>query len=200
MSLTEKNLIMKNIIILFLALLAISCKSQIVSLEQAAQCRDNPNCSMNYNYAKDLNNTLDKYVGVWKGIHNGTTYEMKFNIILYEDFIGIKSDEIKGRLRITVSGNVPLTLFDNFNEPDDAKTHFSGLGLTTDLQGYRMIFAGPVPKGCINHGTASLRVNPSNPNQMTIKYWSYNDIVVGDCPGNFSQTFPEQQEIILTKQ
>ncbi|SDM38051.1 DUF6705 family protein [Chryseobacterium taihuense] len=191
---------MKNIITLFVALLAISCKSQIVSLEQAAQCRDTPNCSMNYDYAKDLNNTLNKYIGTWKGTYNGRVYEMKFNKSLYEDFIGTKSDEIKGRLRITTTGNLSLSIFDNFNEPDDTKTRFSGLGLTTDLQGYRMIFAGPVPEGCINHGTISLRIDLSTPNQMKVKYWSYNDIVVGDCPSTFSQTFPEQQEIFLTRQ
>lgn len=183
-----------------LAVIALSCKSQTISLEQAAQCRDTPNCSMNYDYAKDLNNTLNKYVGIWKGTYNGRIYEMKFNKSLYEDFIGTKSDEIKGRLRITTTGNLSLSIFDNFNEPDDAKTHFSGLGLTTDLQGYRMIFAGPVPKGCINHGTVSLHINSNTPNQMKIKYWSYNDIAVGECPSTFSQTFPEEQEILLTRQ
>jgi len=151
------------------------------------------------NYVKDINNTLNKYIGTWKGSHNGKVYEMKFNKSLYDD-MGMKKDEITGRLRITTNGNLSISIFDNFNEQDDAKTSFSGLGLTTDLQGYRMIFAGPVPSGCINHGTISLRINPSTPNQMKVKYWSYNDIVVGDCPSTFSQTFPEQQEIFLTRQ
>ncbi|MEC3877053.1 DUF6705 family protein [Chryseobacterium salviniae] len=190
---------MKNLIKLFVALLAISCKSQTVSLEQAAQCRDNPNCSMNYNYVKDINNTLNKYIGTWKGVYNGRTYEMKFNKNLYDD-MGMKKDEITGRLRIITTGNFPMTIYDNLNEPDDSKTHFSGLGLTTDLQGYRMIFSGSVPRGCINHGTVSLRINPSTPNQMRIFYISDKDIVVGECPSTFSQTFPEKQEIILTKQ
>jgi hypothetical protein len=35
---------------------------------------------------------------------------------------------------------------------------------------------------------------------MTIVYWSDNDIVIGDCPSAFEQTFPEKQLIILTKQ
>ena len=190
---------MKNIVTIILALLALSCKSQTVSLEEAAQCRDNPNCPVNYNYVKDINNILNKYIGTWKGTYNGKVYEMKFNKSLYDD-MGMKEDILKGRLRITTTGNTPVIIFDNFNELDDQKTHFSGLGLTTDLQGYRMIFAGPVPRGCINHGTVSLRINPSTPNQMTIKYWSNNDIVVGECPSTFSQTFPEQQEIFLTRQ
>jgi hypothetical protein len=189
----------KSLTLILGMLVVFSCKSQTISLEQAVQCRDNPNCPRDYKYVKDINNTLNKYVGTWKGSYNGRVYEMKFNKSLYDD-MGMKKDEITGRLRITIPGNIPLTIFDNFNEPDDAKTHFSGLGLTTDLQGYRMIFAGPVPSGCINHGTVSLRINPSTPNQMKIKYWSNNDIVVGECPSTFSQTFPEQQEILLTRQ
>lgn len=189
---------MKNIITILLALLAISCKSQIISLETAAQCTESNPCP-DYTYAKDINNTLNKYVGTWKGTYNSRIYEMKFNKNLYDD-MGYKRDRIKGRLRITATGNLPLTIFDNFNEPDDNKTRFSGLGLTTDLQGYRMIFGGSSPEGCINYGTVSLRINPSTPNQMTIKYWSNNDIVVGECPTTFEQTFPEQQEIFLTRQ
>lgn len=198
MFLNKNNLIMKNIITIFLALLAISCKSQIVSLETAAQCSEVNPCS-DYTYEKDINNTLNKYVGIWKGIYNGKVYEMKFNKSLYDD-MGLKRDKITGRLRITTTGNPPLTIFDNFNEPDDNKTHFSGLGLTGNLQSYRMIFAGPVPSGCINHGALTLRVNPNTPDQMRIFYFSDKDIVVGECPTTFSQTFPEQQEIFLTRQ
>ncbi len=189
---------MKNIITLFLALLALSCKSQTVSLEEAYQCQENPNCA-GYTYAKDINNTLDKYVGTWKGTYNGRVYEIKFNESLYDN-MGMKRDMLKGRLRITVPGNLTLTIFDNFSELDDTKTRFSGLGLGSNLQSYRMIFGGSSPEGCINYGTVSLRIDPNTPNQMRIKYWSNNDIVVGECPSTFSQTFPEQQEILLTRQ
>lgn len=190
---------MKSVITIFLALLALSCKSQTVSLEEAAQCRENPNCPRDYNYTKDINNTLDKYIGTWKGIYNGRVYEMKFNKNLYDD-MGMKRDRIKGRLRITTGGNIPVTIFDNFNEPDDSKTRFSGFGLIGNLQSYEMIFGGSSPKGCINSGSVILKINPSTPNQMRIIYWSDKDIVVGECPSTFSQTFPEQQEILLTKQ
>lgn len=191
---------MKNIITILLVFIAFSCKSQIVSLEQAAQCRENPNCPRDYNYTKDLNNTLDKYVGIWKGTYNGRVYEMKFNKSLYEDFIGIKRDIIKGRLRITTTGNLPLIIFDNFNEQDDAKTRFTGFGLTGNLQSYEMLFSGPHTSGCLNAGSVFLKINPSTPNQMTIIYWSDKDIVVGDCPSSFTTTFPQQQEILLIRQ
>jgi hypothetical protein len=189
---------MKNTLTIILAFLALSCKSQTVSLEAAAQCQANPNCT-GYTYAKDINNTLNKYIGTWKVIYNDRVYEMKFNKNLYDN-MDIKRDRIKGRLRISVPGNLTLTIFDNFNELDDSKTRFSGLGLTTDLQGYTLIFVGSSPEGCINYGTVSLRIDPNTPNQMKIKYWSDNDIAVGECPSTFSQTFPEQQEILLTRQ
>ncbi|OCK51917.1 hypothetical protein BA768_14425 [Chryseobacterium sp. CBo1] len=169
-------------------------------MEEAAQCRDNPNCPRNFIYVKDINNTLDKYVGIWKGSYNGRTYEIKFNKYLYEDFTGFKRDRIKGRLRIITTGNLPLTIFDNFNELDDNKILFSGLGLTTNLQSYEMHFSGPYTKGCMNSGSIFLKINPSTPNQMTIIYWSDKDIVVGDCPSTFTTTFPQQQEILLTRQ
>lgn len=191
---------MKNILTIFLALLALSCKSQIISLEDAYQCQEDPNCPRNYKYVKDINNTLSNYVGTWKGTYNGKVYEMKFNKSLYENFMGFKRDEITGRLRITTTGNSPIIVFDNFSEPDDKKTRFSGLGLASNLQSYEMYFGGPFTSGCINRGSIFLKIEPSTPNQMKIKYYSARDIVVGDCPSTFSQTFPEQQEIILTKQ
>lgn len=190
---------MKNILTIILAFLAISCKSQTVSLETAAQCSEANPCS-DYTYAKDINNTLNKYIGTWKGIYNGRVYEIKFNKSLYDDLDGFKRDEITGRLRITIPGNPPLTIYDNFNEPDDKKTRFSGLGLTSDLQGYRMIFSAPSSRGCMNRGTVAIRINANNPNQMRVIYQSAQDIVVGECPSSFSQTLPELQEILLTKQ
>lgn len=189
---------MKNIITLLIALVAFSCKSQTMSLEETAQCQANPNCA-GYTYTKDINNTLNKYIGIWKGTYNGKVYEMKFNKNLYDN-MGIKRDRIKGRLRITTTGIMPVTVFDNFNEPDDSKTHFSGLGLTGNLQSYEMYFSGPFTSGCINSGSIFLKIDPNTPNQMRITYLSDKDIVVGECPSTFSQTFPEQQKIFLTRQ
>jgi len=177
----------------------VSCKSQIVTLETAAQCSGINPCP-DYSYAKDINNSLNKYIGIWKGTYNGRVYEMKFNKSLYEDFTGFKRDQITGRLRITIPGSMPITIFDNFNELEDSKTKFSGLNFQSNLQSYRMYFVGSSPQGCLNSGALHLRVSPTNPNEMKIFYWSDMDIVVGECPNTFSQTFPEKQYITLTKQ
>lgn len=186
----------KNILIIFLLIFATSCKSQTISLEAAAQCLRNSNCP-EYNYAKDINNSLQKFIGTWKGSYNGKTYELKFNKSLYEDF-GIKRDQITGRLQVKNSDNI--IEFSNFGELDDNKTKIFGLNFQPDLQSYRVHFTGNSPKGCINSGIIYIRVKNANLNEMHISYLSDKDIVSGDCPSNFFQTFPEKQSIILTKQ
>jgi len=179
-----------------LTLITVSSKAQTVSLETAAQCVIEPNCP-NYNYAKDLNNSLEKYVGTWKGNYNGKTYELQFQKDIFED-VGIKRDELIGRIKIKDSaGNV---IYDTFNEPDNTKTNFIGLNFQSDLKAYRVYFSGNTPKGCINYGTVYLKIKPETPNQMSIFYWSEDDIVEGVCPASFTKTFPEKKTINLTKQ
>ena len=190
---------MKYLVFLILLFSITNCNAQTIFLEAAAQCSTNPNCP-DYTYEKDINNSLTKYIGIWQGTYNGKLYELKFNKSLYQDFTGFKRDEITGRLRITTTGNLPLTIFDNFNEPTDENTNFGGLGFSSNLQSYEMVFSGPSTTGCKNFGSVFLRINQASPNQMTILYWSDTGFVVGDCPGSFTQTLPEKQEIILTKQ
>ncbi len=195
---------MKYLIIIIAFSFTFSCKSQVVSLETMAQCmQDNPPfpCPNMFTYVKDVNNTLNKYVGTWKGIYDGKIYEM--NLLKKEnvDVDGIvKEDRLIGRLRITTTGNLPLIIFDNFNEPDDTKTNFEGLGLTSNLQSYSMFFSGPVTSGCINYGKVFLMIKPANPNTLNIFFDGNYDTVMGECPNTFKTTIPEKQNIYLTKQ
>lgn len=182
----------------------ISCKAQTVSLETIAQCmQENPSfsCPNNFNYVKDVNNTLNKYVGIWKGNFNGKTYEIN---IIKKEFVSvdgvINEDRLVGRLRITTTGNVPLTIFDNFNEIDDLKTNFEGVGLTSNLQHYMMSFSDSSPKGCINYGKVYFSIKPVNPPTLNIYYIGNHDIVEGECPNTFTTTIPEKQNIYLKKQ
>ena len=194
---------MKNLVLIFL-LFTISCKAQTISLETAAQCmqQNAPFPCPTFNYAKDISNVLNKYVGHWKGKLNGLIYELKF---VKKEFQGedIKDDRLVGRIRIAgapSAGFQPLIIFDNFGETDDDKTNFTGSGLQPDLTGYMVYFVGDSPEGCINYGTVYLTVNPGTPDQLSMMYWSDHDIVAGDCPTGFVQTFPEKQVISLIKQ
>lgn len=63
-----KNNTVKHILLIF-TLMIMSCKAQTVSLETVAKCMvQNPSepCP-NFTYAKDINNSLNKYIGTWKG-------------------------------------------------------------------------------------------------------------------------------------
>ncbi|GAA5102983.1 hypothetical protein GCM10023210_44450 [Chryseobacterium ginsengisoli] len=174
----------------------ISCNAQTVSLETEAQCYENPNCP-EYTYAKDINNSLQKYLGIWKGNLNGNLYEIKLSNGLYEDF-GIKRDRLIGRLRITdLYGN---TIYSSFTESDDQKTHFAGLGFSKDLQHYMMRFSGPGVPSCINRGTIYLNMNTTDLTKMSFIYLLSYDITNGECPSTFVSTIPQKQRIYLTKQ
>ncbi|WP_028123628.1 DUF6705 family protein [Epilithonimonas tenax] len=179
-----------------LTFLTISCNAQIVSLETIAQCRATSNCP-NYNYIKDINNSLSKYIGTWIGNYNGKTYELQFKKILDEDF-GVKSDMLKGRMRIKDSnGNI---VYDTFNESDDAKTKFSGFGFQPNLKYYMMHFVGNSPFACGEMGYVYLGIKPETPNVMTIRMIQDADIVWGECPSNYQPTIPYNISISLIRQ
>lgn len=186
---------MKYLLLILIASF-LSCNAQTLSLEAATQCDNDPNCP-NYTYAKDINNSLQKFLETWKGNLNGKIYEFKFNKGLFE-MLGDKRDRLLGRLRITDSnGNI---LYNTFNETDDQKTKFRGLNFTSDLQSYMLQFSGPPTNGCINRGTVYLDINLTDPNKMSIIYLSDYDITKGECPSSFTSTIPEKQRIYLTKQ
>lgn len=196
---------MKYLILIITLLFTLSCKSQIVSLETMAQCRqENPpiQCPDNWTYEKDVSNSLDKYIGIWKGTYDGKIYEIQLKKGIYQDLTlsERKSDIIVGRLRITTTGNLPITIFDNFNELDDTKTDFEGLGFASNLQSYSMFFSGPTTSGCINYGKVFLMIKPATANILNIFFDGNYDIVEGECPSSFKTTIPEKQNIYLTKQ
>lgn len=172
-----------------------ACNAQTISLESAAQCLNNPNCA-DYNYAKDINNSLQQYIGVWKGNHNGKSYEIKLNKTLYED-LGQKTDVLVGRLQLKDSnGN---NLYTSFNVTDDTKTNFIGLNFQADLKAYRMYFVGN--SQCGEYGTVYLRIKQETPNQMSLFMLADQDIIKeGLCPSNFSPTIPYKTTIFLTRQ
>jgi len=196
---------MRNIVIIFAIciLSVISCKAQnTISLEQAAVYPEQPDGRMlppNTTYLKDINNSLNKYVGMWKGNFNGKTYEFKFiKQINYGSPDGnIRRDRLIGRIRIKDSNGT--IIFNNFNEPNDNETFFFGTNFQPNLEAYMVYFVGR--SECVEYGNVYLRMLPSTPNQMTVFFHPDNDInVEGSCPTDFQPTIPYQKTIYLTKQ
>lgn len=192
---------MKNItlILILLFLSTSSCKAQVVSLETMAQCSNNPQTCPNATYLKDLNNSLNKYVGTWRGNLNGKKYEYNFikqlNFGVEDDY---RWDRLVGRLRITDSnGNI---LYNTFTEPDDLKTKFGGDNFQQDLNAYVMNFVGN-SIGCVEYGDVYLIIKPAAPNVMYLIMIPDNDISEeGSCPPTFQPSIPYKKTITLTKQ
>ncbi|UZT99508.1 hypothetical protein ODZ84_08070 [Chryseobacterium fluminis] len=188
---------MKNLfLILTLLYYAHSTAQQTVSLETIASCRSNPETCPDAQYVKDVNNLLNKYVGIWKGNLDGNNYE--FNFIKKENvergFDSIKWDRLIGRVKIT-SQNGSI-LFNNFNKPDNKAN--LGDNFQNDLKTYLVIFSGN-KSGCIDSGYLYLRISPQTPNQMTITFHPDFDIVTQDC-SHFKTTIPTGEKIYLTRQ
>ncbi|MXS69907.1 hypothetical protein GSF70_01595 [Flavobacteriaceae bacterium W22] len=186
-------------LLLILIIFSISCNAQTISLEQAVTYEQQTGTiPQSTTYIKDINNSLNKYIGTWKGYLNGNTYE--FSFIKKENVGGydVNWDLLVGRLKVLdSSGNV---IYNTFNEQDDLKTKFKGDNFQSDLKAYKMYFVGN-SVGCAEYGDVYLRIQPSTPSQMTIIMLPDNDIVVeGVCPTNFQPTIPYKQLIHLTKQ
>ncbi|MCX8526498.1 hypothetical protein OF897_21525 [Chryseobacterium formosus] len=113
---------MKSILLVLLLIVATSCKSQIYPLN--AKMSDLPPNA----YVKDLNNELDKYVGLWKGNWNGKTLYIEFKKVKYhyeDDNYPLFVDMILGERKIVNSnGIVEVDRITNFNYQD---TEFRGI-------------------------------------------------------------------------
>ncbi|BFO65351.1 hypothetical protein NK356_07595 [Chryseobacterium sp. S0630] len=174
----------------------ISCNAQVISLEEAAQCLTNPNCP-NYNYEKDINNSLNKYISTWKGTYNGKTYEIQLKKGIYEE-IGIRRDKLIGRMKVTdANGNI---IYNSFNETNDTTIKFNGLGFQKDLKAYMMYFIGNSEFACGEQGIVYLRIKPETPNKMSILMLQDADITWGECPPSYQPTIPYKKSISLVKQ
>ncbi|MGU3375774.1 DUF6705 family protein [Chryseobacterium sp. M5A1_1a] len=184
---------MKNIFYITLLMFGTLCNAQTVTLESMAQYE--PGSYPNADYVKDTNGLLNKFIGTWKGVFNGKSYEV--NLIKKEN-VGdeIKWDKLIGKLKITASNGT--IEFNNFNQLED-DNFFRGTNFQKNLKFYKMIFPGAQATGCIDTGTIYLGVKADTPNILAINFLADYDIVEQDC-SNFQTTIPSRKSITLTKQ
>ncbi|MGE8433876.1 DUF6705 family protein [Chryseobacterium joostei] len=184
-----------NTIILIFILGTISCKAQVISLEQVSQC-ENGNCPQ-YTSIKDVNNRLDKYVGTWKGSYtDGRSYEFQF--IKKTDYSrwGCKPrDLILGRIQIKKADG---TLILNNLNASDSNASIKGLEFDKNLIKYQMYYSGNAE--CNDKGYVYLFFpDPNNLNQMKLTFMQELDIIVS-CPSGYKTLMPDAKAIMLTKQ
>ena len=202
---------MKNNIILILLFAFAQC---LYAQEYPLDYKDDvPNGA----YYKDLNNELDKYVGLWIGNWNGKTVYLELKKVKYKSGDNINfvfKDKILGERKIVNSnGNVELDRITNF---DNENPEFRGLHVNLNntqikrLNFYPKDMCGKMATLDITNFQIVLSGTPSNPvpssEQMTLHFEYLPSIYDENCIHNayvqqhndFPINFPK--DIVLTKQ
>ncbi|WP_050379396.1 DUF6705 family protein [Chryseobacterium sp. Hurlbut01] len=186
---------MKTIAFLLL-IIATSCKSQIYPLNTGISDLP-PNA-----YIKDLNNELDKYVGLWKGNWNGKTLYLELKKVKYHDDdpnYPYYKDVILGERKVVSSnGTIEIDRISNFDyESPEIR------GILYDVHGDE-IFLFAAKNMCLK--LASLYIKNLSNTQMTLHFEYMPSRYDPNCVHNayvdqhddFPINFPK--DIVLTKQ
>lgn len=188
---------MKNIIIylaLFLSSI-VSCKAQTITLNQLSECQSDLYPCPTYTHAKDINNLLGKFVGIWKGTFlDGRTYEFHFSK-KNDDGDDRKWDILKGRL--LVKNSLGQQMINTLNTSDE-NALFSGYFFDKNLVKYQMYYSGNAD--CNDKGYVYLSFpDPNNLTKMRLVFMQDMDIA-SNCPSGYKTVIPDAKELILTKQ
>ncbi|WP_100075717.1 DUF6705 family protein [Chryseobacterium camelliae] len=182
---------MKNILLLILFVITISCKAQIYPLRTEANIPENA-------YEKDTNDELPDYVGTWKGTWDNKTIFIYFKKLTnqYDDVFKYYRDYLIAKFKVLdSSGNV---LFDNTNLTDD-KAKIFGSGFRKLDNKYSLIYIDS--DLCSTSGNIRINFTDSTKTKLNWQYFYRNEIITSDCPYyNTSIPQPLPKEIILTKQ
>ncbi|WEK69137.1 MAG: hypothetical protein P0Y62_14955 [Candidatus Chryseobacterium colombiense] len=190
---------MKNKIIYTLLFLTIimSCKAQTITLQQLSECQADLYPCPNYTNAKDIDNLLGKFVGIWKATYaDGRTYEFHFTKKIDDGELNERKwDILIGRMLIKKDDG---TILENSISALDDKTHFNGFFFDKSLSKYQMYYSGNAD--CNDKGYVYLSFPDSNNlNQMRLVFMQDMDIIAS-CPSGYKTVMPDAKDIILTKQ
>ncbi len=188
---------MKQIFLIILSIITISCKAQIYPLNTSLDnLPDNA-------YLKDTNNELDQYVGLWKGNWGGKTLFLELKKVKYY-YSGNKpfyEDKIFGERKIIASnGAIEIDRITNF---DYQSPEFRGIENSLVNGNWKRIYISP--KNMCNK-KAFLDITSFSGNQMTLHFEYYPSFIDENCQhnayvnqyGDFPINFPK--DIVLTKQ
>ena len=148
-------------------------------------------------YIKDVDNELDKFVGLWKGSINNRNYEL--SVVKRTEYKRYGDDETSWDLLkvwIIVKDNAGNLIYTNTNKSEKLNG-FSGENFQTGTNIYRLNFTGR----CYNDsGNAFFYISPAT-GKMQLHYGIISDLQSDDCPSNFVPVLPTNKEgMILTKQ
>lgn len=176
---------MKNILIIaFLVFSTLSCKAQIIPIQNEINNRNNEIEVPNGTYYKDVNNLFDKYIGTWIGTSNNKNYEFIVSKTLYQSEVRpLSRDILILKYRIIDNTNNQVIL-DTSILPDTSPLVIDGNYLDTNGETYHLDYWG-VEGMCGQNGYISIAVI-NNETQMNLSY-SVNGEMSSDCPNGQSE-------------
>ncbi|WP_419870601.1 DUF6705 family protein [Chryseobacterium sp. CT-SW4] len=191
---------MRNVILIILTIFSFCLKAQEYPLNT------NPSDIPNNAYLKDMNNELDKYVGLWKGNWDGKTLyvqlkKMKYYFSIPGDNHPYYSDVIFGERKIIASnGTIEIDRITNFG---DQGAEIRGVLPSTKNSNWKRFHFSP-KNMCGKWGV--LDITSFTGTQMTLHFEYMPSIYKEDCihnayvtqHGDFPINFPK--DIVLTKQ
>jgi hypothetical protein len=189
----------KLIIFSFLILTVLSCKAQILPIENLIDYIEAEDTGIpeNITYIKDVNNLLDKYIGTWIGSYDNKTYE--FIIVkVTRDLYGTMEDKLEMRYKITDTNGAVIenTTF----LPDDSPFIIKGSYLARTAF-YVLTYIGQ-EADCGQHGDLFIAVGYHNDNNiMKASLSVIGDLILAsDCPNGEAEQILPTEQFTLTKQ
>ncbi|WP_051583786.1 DUF6705 family protein [Dokdonia sp. PRO95] len=185
-----------NYLLAILLFVGISCKSQIVPLEEYINYRTNETEIPEGTYIKDINNLLNKFEGTWIGEYNNLSYEI---IITQEtvSFLNIQKDRLLMRFRITtLSGEV---IEDTTGLSNDSYSLIRGDYLNQYGTTYILNYYGS-DTYCFQDGNIFINSLGLNNNQMTLFLYPGLDSFNQLCESSNNppvQLFPMEKMTLL---
>ena len=189
----------KHIILVFITLVSISCKAQVVTNpttiipieEYFENYRQPDNEVPDGAYIKDVNNIFDNFLGTWNGTWEGKNYSFIITEQTYS-FLGIMEDRLLMRYLIT-DGTTGSVLIDTTGLPDNDTFTTRGSYLHENNETYELSYGG---YGCNQRGFILIALinNNTQMNLGLINVGGYN------CPNGDAPPIIPTDNIVLTKQ
>lgn len=190
---------MKNniITIILLALLSFNCKAQsIIPVENLVDYIDSEDgLPDTVTQVKDINGYLNKYIGTWKGTHQGKDYEFIVSKVS-DDVYGVLIDQLLIHYTIRNSSDNSL-IASNHNLPRGILI-ITGYYLSKNQDFYVLDYSG-YKDYCGQNGLVYISINSSNSNLMTLKLVVDGEKSSSCTEDNVEQVLPTTNAI-FTKQ
>lgn len=187
----------KSLILGFIILMNLSCKAQILPVENVINYIHSTNgIPQSITHIKDVNNVLDKYVGTWKGTYNNRNYE--FRIVKVTNKPG-RITEDRLLMRYSISEANGTIVEDTRTLPDTSPYIIEGDYYDRDV--YFLYYVGKESLcGQIGHIIIDIQPN-SNNNKMRLFFAQQQEILsLKDCPNGSATQIMPLNDLILTKQ